>query len=502
MSKRIEFGDFQTPIGLANEVCALISKLGYSPRSILEPTCGQGAFLQAAIEAFPSAEKVVGVDCNSKYAEEARQRILSSTTPTNAEVLEGDFFQTDWNLILASLSTPVLILGNPPWVTNSTLGSLGSQNLPLKTNVDNLRGLEAVTGKSNFDISEWMIRESLSWIAPKQGMLAVLCKTSVARRVLSYAWSHDMPITSSAIYRINAKLHFNASVDACLFCIQTGVQHDRHECADYTSIDAQSPQAIFGHRDEKMVADVKLYERTQHLFGTGLTGWRSGIKHDCSRVYELEPNGSQWKNGFGQLIELEDDLVFPLLKSSDLAAGRKPRKWVLMPQGSLSDSPEKLKYIAPKAWNYLSSHSALLNKRGSSIYKNRPPFSIFGVGPYSFSPWKVGISGLYKKLVFVPIGQINGKSIQLDDTGYQFACNSQEECDALAHLLNSETASDFFRAFIFWDAKRPITAKLLNKLDLALLAKELSIEGSAVQNLADRQVLPYSKTQQQPSLFP
>jgi len=500
MSRRIEFGDFQTPIGLAHEVCLLIRKLGFSPHSILEPTCGRGAFVQAAIEAFPSAHQIIGVDCNSKYVTEAREQIASSKTAIDVKVLEGDFFQTDWNSILDSTRAPILVLGNPPWVTNATLGSLNSRNLPLKSNVDNLRGLEAVTGKSNFDISEWMIRESLSWLAPNRGMLAVLCKTSVARRVLSFVWSQDTPIASAAIYRIDAKTHFNASVDACLFCIQMGGPRKAYECADYGSLDAESPQATLGFRNKTLVADIRLYERRQHLYGTGLTGWRSGIKHDCSKIFELEPHGSQWKNGFDQLVELEDDVVFPLLKSSDLAAGREPRKWVLVPQKSISDTPDTLETTAPKAWSYLLEHSTLLDNRGSSIYKNRPPFSIFGVGPYSFAPWKVGISGLYKKLAFVPIGQLDGKSVQLDDTCYQFACHSREECEALTHLLHSDIAGEFFRANIFWDAKRPITAKLLNQLDLSLLAEELGVEGPAIQDLSNRQVVPYSATQQ-PLLF-
>jgi len=496
MSQRIEFGDFQTPIGLAHEVCTLISNLGFSPHSILEPTCGRGAFMQAATKSFPAACKIIGVDCNPKYVAEAREQIASLKTAVDIEVLEGDFFQTDWNSIVASTKAPTLVLGNPPWVTNATLGSLDSRNLPLKSNVDNLRGLEAITGKSNFDISEWMIRESLSWLVPNRGMLAVLCKTSVARKVLSFVWSQDMPVASAAIYRIDAKTHFNASVDACLFCIRMDGSNKVHECADYESLDAKSPKTTIGFHNKTLIANVNLHDCRQPLCGTGLTGWRSGIKHDCSKIFELEPHGSQWKNGLGQLIELEENVVFPLLKSSDLAAGREPRKWVVVPQRSTSDSPEILETTSPKAWSYLLEHSARLNRRGSSIYKNRPPFSIFGVGPYSFAPWKVGISGLYKKLGFVPIGQIEGKSIQLDDTCYQFACNSREECEVLTQLLNSEVASEFFRAYIFWDAKRPITAKLLNQLDLGLLAKELGTEGTAVQSLSDRQTVSYSASQQ------
>ncbi len=45
--------------------------------------------------------------------------------------------------------------------------------------------------------------------------------------------------------------------------------------------------------------------------------------------------------------------------------------------------------------------------------------------------------------------------------------------DFQTELLNSKQAQQFYRSFIFWDAKRPVTAKILHKLDLFALAKEL-----------------------------
>jgi len=43
----------------------------------------------------------------------------------------------------------------------------------------------------------------------------------------------------------------------------------------------------------------------------------------------------------------------------------------------------------------------------------------------------------------------------------------------VASLLNSEIAHEFYSAFVFWDAKRPITTEILRRLDLAALAREL-----------------------------
>lgn len=53
---RIEFGDFQTPLALAREVCRLLKTQGVRADVIVEPTCGLGTFLQAAAECYPEAE--------------------------------------------------------------------------------------------------------------------------------------------------------------------------------------------------------------------------------------------------------------------------------------------------------------------------------------------------------------------------------------------------------------------------------------------------------------
>ena len=111
----------------------------------------------------------------------------------------------------------------------------------------------------------------------------------------------------------------------------------------------------------------------------------------------------------------------------------------------------------------------------SSIYRSRPRFSVFGVGPYSFAPWKVAISGFYKHLNFRCIGPIEGKPVVLDDTCYFLPCQTEHDARIIAQLLNSQTAKGFFRSFIFWDAKRPVTAQLLASLDLAALAEDAGI---------------------------
>jgi hypothetical protein len=193
---------------------------------------------------------------------------------------------------------------------------------------------------------------------------------------------------------------------------------------------------------------------------------------------EFVREGKKYRNGLGELVELEEKFLFPMLKSSHVAnaATMNRNRLMLVPQRTVGEDTVRISKTAARTWEYLVAHTELLKKRASSIYRNRPPFSIFGVGDYAFAPWKVAISGFYKKLLFVVVGQSNGKPIVLDDTCYFLPCQTKEQADFLATLLNSSPAQQFYRAFVFWDAKRPITADLLRKLDIRRLSREAGSE--------------------------
>ena len=493
----VEFGDFQTPLPLAKSVCSLLLRADFEPASIIEPTCGQGTFLTAALEAFPDAS-IRGYEYNPAYAEAAHRTVSRFSQAT---VQKGDFFRVDWDAELSKLADPLLVLGNPPWVTNATVGSLGGSNLPEKSNLDGLRGIDAMTGRANFDISEWMLRENLRWLRGRRGAIAVLCKTSVARKVLVHAWSASLPIKSVTIYRLDAHREFGVSVDACLLfvCLAPGAQ--TRECAVYDALNAPRPSSSFGMRDGRLVSDLETYGRLHSLSSDGLTGWRSGVKHDCSRVFEFSVKNGELVNGLGEVVSLETDVVFPLLKSSDVASRRPPRKYLIVPHRSMDESSHELRRRAPRAWQYLTAHERTLEARASAVYKKRPKFSIFGIGPYSFAPWKVAISGLYKNLRFTKIGLIDGQPILLDDTCYFFPCDSEEECLSLYQLVSSPLALEFWSSLVFWDSKRPITAKLLNLLDLASLAKKMGAWNPTTRRIAERQMTAYSAGSHQPMLF-
>ena len=145
---------------------------------------------------------------------------------------------------------------------------------------------------------------------------------------------------------------------------------------------------------------------------------------------------------------------------------------MLVPQRKIAETTETLKQCAPKTWRYLETHADRLDSRASRVYAGRPRFSVFGVGDYSFSPWKVAISGFYKQLEFKIVPPICGKPVILDDTAYFLPCWSSDEANLVAGLLNSAEAKAFLSSYVFWDNKRPITMGVLSQLSMESLATQ------------------------------
>ncbi len=467
---QVEYGDFQTPDILCDKICSLLSDLNVAPNSVVEPTCGTGSFLRASGKAFPDCTQILGFDINPNY-------VLASQTVERALVQCEDFFEKDWPSTLDSLKEPILVLGNPPWVTNAAVGMISGKNLPKKSNFHRLNGFDAITGKSNFDISEWMLLHLLQWLSGSSAVLAMLCKTVVARKVLQYAWSKRLQVKASAMYSVNALEHFGASVEACLlFCIlEPGASSQ--ECEVYRDLDESIPYSRFAFRNGRLVANLNAFERYGYLYGRSPLKWRSGIKHDCSRVMELHVCGAQsFKNGFGDIVELEPTYLYPMFKSSGLAKeDSEPLRCMLVTQQNAGEDTSSIQHKAPCTWEYLGKYAEHLDSRSSSVYRNRPRFSMFGVGPYAFSPWKVAISGFYKNLRFRTVGPADSRPVVFDDTCYFLPCQSKDEARVLLKLLNSQAARGFFESVIFWDAKRPITADVLGILNLGALSMDLGV---------------------------
>jgi hypothetical protein len=480
---RREYGDFQTPHNLSKTVCRILERL--SPKILVEPTFGKGSFILSAIETFPTLEQIYGVEIHEPYSWHTKFSILEffierpTLTRPSIYLYCDDVFRFNFRRLAEAFDRhDILVLGNPPWVTNSELSALKSTNLPMKSNFKSHNGLDAITGKGNFDIGEYIILTMLDAFAGHIGSLAMLAKNSVIKNVLL-----DLPKTNYAIsnltaLKFDAKLYFNASVDASLFRCDFGQKQDELACKVSTIESPQSIESTFGWVDNKFVSDIGAYHDSQSFDGFSPFVWRQGVKHDCSRILELDFVDGVYKNGFNDDVDIEDDLVFPLVKSSDVQNSplSTPRKFVIITQKKVGEDTTYIAERFPRLNKYLSDNLRFLSARKSSIYSGKSEYAIFGIGEYSFKHYKVAISGLYKKPCFSLVQPYNGKPTMLDDTCYFLGFDDQLQSVFAFLILNSEPAQKLLRSLTFLDSKRPYTKDVLMRIDLFKIAKHLGFD--------------------------
>ncbi len=479
---RTLFGDFQTPDPLVRAVVGWLAACGYSPATVVEPTCGTGTFLRAAVDAFPGARHVLAIEREERYAGAARAAV-GVPLPRHVEIRTADFFRQDWPREAALAPEPVLVVGNPPWVTAAALGTLGGRHLAPRSNFKGDRGLDALTGKANFDVAELMLIRLLEGFRNREVTLAMLVKTGTARRVLEWAWRTGYPLADAGLYEIDAMRTFGAAASAALLHLrgrpgQVPLTH----CRVATLDEPEQVRAVLGWRDGALARDVFAYDAAVRFLrrpgSTRPPRWRSGIKHDCAPVMELhEADGECPRNGFDEVVDIEPDFTFPLLKGADIAAGHlAPCRSVIITPPEDDDAPG-LRDRAPRTWAYLCRHADLLDRRRSTVYRRRPRFSVFGVGPYTFAPWKVAVSALHKQPRFVTIGPSRGRPVVVDDTTNILPFEGETAARATTDLLNSPEAAAAIGALAFLDAKRPITIGVLQRIDLEAIAEARGTRG-------------------------
>ena len=464
--EKIVYGDWQTPYALAHNVCTRLKAQGVVPTAIIEPTCGVGHFIHAALDVFVDSVKTVyAIEINATYIE--RLQMLKRQYPaTRFHIHCRNIFDFDFTTITEDAP---LILGNPPWVTNSRIGSIDGDNLPTKSNFKHHRGLDAMTGKGNFDISEAILLTLFKGLAGQRYQFALLVKNAVIRNIVSEKITSRLPIGDLAQYEIDAKKEFGASTAASLFVgrCRSGEEKNNVHCAVFDFYSGRYLRT-FGLIDDRLVSNIAAYQKSAFVDGHSPFTWRSGIKHDCARVMELsKTHRGSYINGLKEEVSIEDELIYPLVKSSDIASfNGRTRKHLLITQKRTSDDTDSLQRNYPLAYRYLSAYATYLDGRKSSIYRHRPRFCLFGIGDYSFLPYKVAISSLYRTTQFTLLYPINGKPVVIDDTCYAIGFNNERFARITLKILNSESVQDFIRAVSSDDAKRVITKELLMRIDL------------------------------------
>ncbi len=490
-----EYGDFQTNQKLANQVTEKLKKNGLFPQVVVEPTCGKGHFILSVLKTFDEVEKIFGIEIQKKHIWQAKFNVLDffinnpDRQKPEIHIVHSNIFDYDYQHIKNSIGEKeLLLIGNPPWVTNSDLGAIDSKNLPQKSNFKQYKGLDAMTGKGNFDIAEYITIDLLRNFGHYKGNMAFLVKNTVIKNIVHDISRLKLPIANLKKQNIDAKKEFDVSVDAALFSCQLNQDTECYcqESDFYTS----EIKCNFGWKNNKFMS---VLSAENDIDGISPFVWRQGIKHDCSKVMELEYDGNSYCNKLGEHFSLEDNLVYPLLKSSDLKTtiANPPRKMTIVTQKFVGQDTSYIKNY-PQTFEYLNNHIDLFQMRKSSIYRGKCNFSIFGIGDYSFKPYKIAISGLYKTFHFCLVKPQNGKPVMLDDTCYFIGFDTFEQAEYVWNLLNTDIVGNLLKSISFDDAKRMITKDILMRIDLKKVAQIKGYKSYLFDNIEKKKELQLS----------
>ena len=453
-------GDFQTPEALARKIWTSLDATQYD--LVLEPTFGLGSFLTTMPEGCTA--EVLGWEIHGDYHEAAAAKVAAQPS-TTFRLLHGDILQASSADIGVPRSASLLVIGNPPWVTNAEQSILGGKNTGPKRNVKALSGLDALTGKANFDLSEAIILHIIAMVQDYLSVqFALLTKFTVLRNLLSFI-GYVPRVGDFEFHRIDAQRYFGAAVDAGLlkFRLADDIATAR-TCAVYDDIAGRKVGDI-GLVGNRLVYDIGTYERLSFMESQARVHyvWRQGVKHDLRDVFELTESADGLRNRRGELVDVEPEVLYQLYKSSDVYHGRTSRFVIPIYQRDLQDDLAGLSQRFPRLWAYLQRHADAFRSRQSRIYRNRPLFSVFGVGDYTHCRYKVAIGALYPEPSFRLLESKPRLAVP-DDTCYMLATDAYPEAVYLLAVLSLDCTRDFLLSISYRGDKRRFSKEVLERV--------------------------------------
>ena len=179
----------------------------------------------------------------------------------------------------------------------------------------------------------------------------------------------------------------------------------------FADLGATAPASEMGFAAGRLVADLDAFRAVAFADGRCPLTWRQGLKHDAASVMELIRDGGCGAAPQQAAARWSTSSRIPSIPCSRGPTWPRPRSERPRRFGDRDPAADRPRDGAdsstrrPRLWRYLHAHAADFRTRKSSIYRGQPPFAMFGIGPYSFAPHKVAISGLHKAPSSTPSGR-------------------------------------------------------------------------------------------------
>jgi hypothetical protein len=491
---RLSLGEYYTPFGVAS--LALPDTVGDPASTLLDPGCGAGVFLVAAIEAKRDTfdgppdtvvdrltDSVFGIDLNPVAVRSSKLAYALALAPLLAErdsaadsgpralsipVAFGDALALTDDLPIhdGEVFDPRVdvLVGNPPWLTWDRLAPAVKERWRDRyvTDLDLLptHGPDSLLGYANDDLSVPFVWVCLDRYLRRGGQAGVVLKrdhlTGPAGRLFRQLRVGDRQLRLDSVEDLTDLSPFGTQVgaDAAVYLLTADVDTDsalsiplriwrRRDGVTpaFTSRDAvarslTTTQTTLRPVDPTDTAGPWVRaDAERRALGTCDYEIRHGVKDDAKAVFGLDRE---------QLVALEPDHVYPYLKSRHIVKyGLFGHDLQLVPmRQAIEDNESELRARTPRTYEYLCTHRDRLLARSSTWFDQGPFYTLFGLGPYTWADYKVVWCRLGFKPHFVVVSTVDdpdlGEKLVVPGDHCMFlATDDREEAHYLCALLNS-----------------------------------------------------------------
>ncbi len=526
--QRHALGEYYTPDWLVEHTLGRLNYTENSDSRLLDPACGSGAFLIAAIRRSSDlsmeqiSSNVVGLDINPLAVIAARTNYLWALGRLDGAVTIP-VFQMDAVLDdLGAFGHFDFVVGNPPWVNwENMLPAYRHTTRPLweQYGLFPHSGFETILGKGKKDLSMLMTYRIADVCLRAGSQLGFLITQSVLKTAGAgegfrrFQLPDGTPLAVLHVDDMTTLRPFDGATTRTLLLIIEKGQATRYPvpyCVWYPKrttrhktkaihyhehvaepIDPKTPTSPWINTHPAVLQAIrKLAGQADYRARVGVCTWLNGV-YWLEIIRQCVDGQVEIRNivdGMRYPVEqvqctIEETLVFPLLRASDI------RRWNAMPQKSIllpQDSQKRTGYDEdwlgsqlPLTYAYLAHFADRLRQRSGyqRYFRSAPFYSVFNVGNYTFTPHKVVWPRIARQMTAAVIQTGNERPIIPQETVTFVPCDSLDEAHYICALVNSTPFDFVAQSYSQRGGKSFGTPSILKRIRIPLFDAKNAIHG-------------------------
>jgi len=379
-------------------------------KSVIDTAAGSCNFLIPLAEKFPE-KQFYGIEKNEFIF---RQTKVKTDGLKNLTYLKGDMIFDHFDIPECDL-----YIGNPPFVNLNDMDD--DYRLKVidiwKNEFPTEKGYKLLLGNSRGDLSQLIFHLTMKiYLKEKADCAVILPDSLLFGNEASRAFREFRNFNVRSLWDISDKSAFSYTKRPCF--------------------------VLFGQKGEETVFPVlyrKQKEKIQLHLHKGQLVPQSAIIHGSNHYQTRQGINTLGANGIYMKNELplwKSELLQPLYRSCDVKRWQaEPSRWILMPYREKKLLTEEyLMKKEPAVWKYLTKYKKELSDRKSPHLKKKGWYSLFGVGDYTFSPWKVIWNALGARDINAAV---ISKGIPNQAMHAYISLNDEKEAHYVCALMNS-----------------------------------------------------------------